>query len=176
MKKAVDAGYFHLFRFNPALREQGKNPFHLDSREPCLDYETFLDGEIRYDALRQSSPEQAEKLFAEAAAAAAEELRQYLADNKQLVRDFVERELPAICVVPSHATYLLWLDCGYVTDNATELVHFIREYSGLYLTEGEEYGKPGKKFIRLNTACPRARLEEGLNRLRDSVRAYAEKR
>lgn len=105
-----------------------------------------------------------------------EELRQYLADNKQLVRDFVERELPAIRVVPSHATYLLWLDCGHVTDNATELVHFIREYSGLYLTEGEEYGKPGKNFIRLNTACPRARLEEGLNRLRDSVRAYAEKR
>lgn len=105
-----------------------------------------------------------------------EELRQYLADNKQLVRDFVERELPAICVVPSHATYLLWLDCGYVTHNATELVHFIREHSGLYLTEGEEYGKPGKKFIRLNTACPRARLEEGLNRFRDSVRAYAEKR
>lgn len=105
-----------------------------------------------------------------------EELRRYLADNKQLVRDFMERELPAIRVVPSHATYLLWLDCGHVADNATELVHFIREYSGLYLTEGEEYGKPGKRFIRLNTACPRARLEEGLNRLRDSVRAYAEKR
>lgn len=76
MKKAVDAGYFHLFRFNPALRAQGKNPFHLDSKEPVLDYETFLDGEIRYDALRQSSPEQAEELFAEASAAAADRYRQ----------------------------------------------------------------------------------------------------
>ena len=76
MKKAVDAGYFHLFRFNPSLRAQGKNPFHLDSKEPVLDYETFLDGEIRYDALRQSSPEQAEELFAEASADAADRYRQ----------------------------------------------------------------------------------------------------
>ena len=76
MKKAVDAGYFHLFRFNPSLRAQGKNPFRLDSKEPVLDYETFLDGEIRYDALRQSSPEQAEELFTEASADAADRYRQ----------------------------------------------------------------------------------------------------
>ncbi len=66
MKKAVDSGYFHLFRFNPSLREQGKNPFTLDSREPVLDYQEFLDGEIRYDTLKRSHPEEAERLFAEA--------------------------------------------------------------------------------------------------------------
>ena len=71
-KKAVDAGYYHLFRFNPALREQGKNPFLLDSREPELDYEEFLSGEIRYDALRRFHPEQAEALFRKAAAQAKE--------------------------------------------------------------------------------------------------------
>ncbi len=101
-----------------------------------------------------------------------EELRQYLADNKQLVREFVGRNLEGIKVVPSHATYLLWLDCSGITDDATDLVHFIRKYSGLYLTQGEEYGAPGKKFIRLNPACPRERLQEGLERLQNSVRSY----
>lgn len=65
-KKAVDAGYFHLFRFNPELRKQGKNPFCLDSKEPSLDYLEFLNGEIRYEVLAKESPKEAEKLFAEA--------------------------------------------------------------------------------------------------------------
>lgn len=66
VKKAVDSGYFHLFRFNPRLREEGKNPFTLDSGEPRLDYEEFLDGEIRYDVLKRQKPEQAEQLFSQA--------------------------------------------------------------------------------------------------------------
>lgn len=66
-KKAVDAGYFHLFRFHPGLREQGKNPFCLDSKEPVLNYREFLDGEIRYDVLARECPKEAEKLFTEAA-------------------------------------------------------------------------------------------------------------
>lgn len=101
-----------------------------------------------------------------------EELRRYLADNKQYVREFVRDNLSGIVVVPSHATYLLWLDCSGVTEDATELVEFIRKHSGLYLTEGEEYGAPGKKFIRMNTACPRTRLKEGLERFRVSMEAW----
>ncbi|MDE7046270.1 MAG: 4Fe-4S dicluster domain-containing protein, partial [Acetatifactor sp.] len=65
-KKAVDSGYFHLFRFNPSLKDAGKNPFTLDSGEPKLNYGEFLDGEIRYDVLKRQKPEQAEKLFAQA--------------------------------------------------------------------------------------------------------------
>lgn len=72
MKKAVDSGYFHLFRFNPALKEQGKNPFILDSGEPSLDYQEFLDGETRYGALRRFRPEEAQELFAEASRLAKE--------------------------------------------------------------------------------------------------------
>lgn len=94
-----------------------------------------------------------------------EELRVYLWDNKQLVRDFIRERIPQIKVVPSQATYLLWLDCSQVTENATKLVEEIREKSGLYLTEGEEYGACGRQFIRMNTACPRERLIDGLNRL-----------
>jgi len=74
-KKAVDAGYFHLFRFHPGLKEQGKNPFLLDSGEPQLDYQEFLDGEIRYDSLKRARPEEAEALFRQAAAQAAERYR-----------------------------------------------------------------------------------------------------
>ncbi len=76
-KKAVDSGYYHLFRFHPAYREEGKNPFMLDSGEPTLDYETFLEGEIRYDALKRYRPEEAKLLFQEAAAQAKERY-QYL--------------------------------------------------------------------------------------------------
>ena len=71
-RKAVDAGYYHLFRFNPSLAEQGKNPFVLDSGEPSLDYQDFLDGEIRYDALKRFSPEEAQALFQKAASQAKE--------------------------------------------------------------------------------------------------------
>lgn len=105
-----------------------------------------------------------------------EELRQYLYSNKQLVRTFVEREIPGIKVVPSQATYLLWLDCGGITEDATELAEFIRKDTGLYLMEGEEYGTCGRKFMRLNTACPKARLQEGLERLKKSVAAYGKRK
>ena len=98
-----------------------------------------------------------------------EELRAYLYENKQCVRRFMEEKLPCIKVVPSRATYLLWLDCSAVGEDAGELAAFIRRDSGLYLTEGQEYGACGRQFIRLNAACPRARLLEGLERLEKSI-------
>ncbi len=70
MKKAVDAGYWQMFRFNPALKAEGKNPFSLDSKAPTADYQAFLKGEARYARLAQAFPERAEKLFKEAEAQA----------------------------------------------------------------------------------------------------------
>lgn len=64
--KAVKAGYFSLFRYNPALREKGENPFRLDSGEPSVPYREFLEGEIRYTALERTKPEVADRLFADA--------------------------------------------------------------------------------------------------------------
>ena len=92
--------------------------------------------------------------------------------NKDLVRETVEREIPGIKVVPSQATYLLWLDCSGITEDAGELAAFIRSDTGLYLTEGEEYGAPGRSFLRLNTACPRQRLIQGLSRLQKGIRDF----
>ena len=66
MKKAVDSGYWHLWRYNPMLSEAGKNPFILDSKEPTLSYEDFLMSESRYKSLKAKNPEAAEILFKEA--------------------------------------------------------------------------------------------------------------
>ena len=62
-KKAVDCGYWQLYRYNPTLVEQGKNPFTLDSKEPVADYKSFLLGETRYASLMKARPEIAEGLF-----------------------------------------------------------------------------------------------------------------
>ena len=66
MKKAVDAGYWQMFRYNPALKAEGKNPFTLDSKEPSTSYQDFLAGEARYTRLAQAFPERAQELFAKA--------------------------------------------------------------------------------------------------------------
>ena len=66
MKKAVDTGYWPLYRFNPTLGEAGENPFVLDSKDPTLPYADFLKGERRYTTLTSQFPEAAEKLFKDA--------------------------------------------------------------------------------------------------------------
>ncbi len=63
MKKAVDCGYWNMFRFNPALKEEGKNPFTLDSKAPTTSYKDFILNEARYSSLTRSFPERAEELF-----------------------------------------------------------------------------------------------------------------
>ncbi|MBQ1187428.1 MAG: pyruvate:ferredoxin (flavodoxin) oxidoreductase [Clostridia bacterium] len=67
MKKAVDCGYWNMFRFNPALKAEGKNPLSIDSKPATTDYKEFILGEARYASLTRSFPERAEALFEEAA-------------------------------------------------------------------------------------------------------------
>ena len=63
-KRAVECGYWHLYRYNPALEEQGKNPFSLDSKEPDWSlFQDFLKGEVRFASLQKTFPEQAQELF-----------------------------------------------------------------------------------------------------------------
>ncbi|WP_293983104.1 thiamine pyrophosphate-dependent enzyme, partial [uncultured Clostridium sp.] len=76
-KKAVECGYWHLYRYNPELKAEGKNPFILDSRDPSKDYKDFLMGEVRYASLAKALPEEAEKLFDKSAKDAEERLRIY---------------------------------------------------------------------------------------------------
>ena len=60
---AVEAGYWHCFRFNPALAAEGKDAFALDSKTPTGDFQAFLDGEVRYNSLKRANPQRAEELF-----------------------------------------------------------------------------------------------------------------
>jgi pyruvate-ferredoxin/flavodoxin oxidoreductase len=63
MKKAVESGYWTLYRFNPTLAAEGKNPFTLDSKEPVGDYQAYLKGEIRYASLSKQFPDVAQGLY-----------------------------------------------------------------------------------------------------------------
>ncbi len=63
IKDAVDAGYWHLYRFNPELKKEGKNPFTLDSKAPTASFKDFIMGQVRYSSLAQEFPEVADKLF-----------------------------------------------------------------------------------------------------------------
>jgi pyruvate-ferredoxin/flavodoxin oxidoreductase len=76
-KLAVESGYWHLWRYNPALKEQGKNPFVLDSKDPTKSFQDFLNGEVRYTSLKQTFPEIAQELFEAAEKDAKERLEGY---------------------------------------------------------------------------------------------------
>jgi pyruvate-ferredoxin/flavodoxin oxidoreductase len=83
-KRAVEAGYWHLYRYNPQLKEEGKNPFILDSKEPKASFKDFLHGEIRYSSLMNIFPEIAEEMFDQAEKHAKERYETYkrLAEQK----------------------------------------------------------------------------------------------
>lgn len=76
-KDAVETGYWHLYRFNPELKKEGKNPFALDSKEPKRDFREFLMGQVRYTSLLSEFPEEAEKLFKKAEEDAKERYESY---------------------------------------------------------------------------------------------------
>jgi cystathionine beta-lyase len=99
-------------------------------------------------------------------------LREYVQENRLLVKAFLERELPEIRLVSSDCTYLLWLDCESLGGDGTGLAHFIREQTGLYLSGGAQYGTAGAAFMRMNIACPRTLVEDGLERLKQGVQAW----
>jgi pyruvate-ferredoxin/flavodoxin oxidoreductase len=76
-KQAVESGYWHLYRYNPLLKKEGKNPFILDSNEHSESFRDFLMGEVRYSSLMKTFPENAEKLFKEAEEEAREKYQNY---------------------------------------------------------------------------------------------------
>ena len=84
-RRAVEAGYWSLYRYNPQLKEQGKNPFVLDSKEPIAGFQEFINSEVRYSALRRQFPEVAQELFEKAERDAKDRLATYrrLAANPQ---------------------------------------------------------------------------------------------
>ncbi|MCC8128228.1 MAG: pyridoxal phosphate-dependent aminotransferase [Clostridiales bacterium] len=98
-------------------------------------------------------------------------LRSYIHENKETASRYIEANIPQARLIPSEATYLLWLDISGRFSFGTEAARFIRGKTGLYLSEGSQYGKAGDGFLRMNAACPRSTLMDGLARLKDGLAA-----
>ena len=96
-------------------------------------------------------------------------LRDYIYQNKQAAKRFLEAELPMLKLTQSQATYLMWIDCSAVTDDTDALTAAIRERTGLYLSAGAQFGGNGRRFVRMNIACPRSVLMDGLGRLKRAL-------
>lgn len=115
--------------------------------------------------------------FAAVAAAAAlnkgeewlDELRAYVYENKNYVSRFLKNELLQVKLVPSDATYLLWLDCRGLNVGSDELCDAIRQKTGLILSSGRTYGESGDGFLRMNVACQRKRVIDGCERLKRGI-------
>lgn len=98
-----------------------------------------------------------------------DEMREYVFTNRKIAEDFVEAEIPQLSIVKGEATYLLWIDISGLHKSSEEVASFIRKQTGLYITEGIEYGEAGRYFLRMNVACTRATLMDGLNRLKKGI-------
>ena len=99
-------------------------------------------------------------------------LREYLAGNRKRVLEYLKGNLPEVKPVKADATYLVWLDCREVTKDSDELCEFIRKNTGLILSSGGQYRGDGAGFLRMNTACNRKKLEDGLERFVKGVKDY----
>lgn len=100
-----------------------------------------------------------------------DELNAYLWENRKTAEEYIDREIEHVTAIRAEATYLLWIDCREITEDSEELWRFLREQTGLYVCDGKEYHN-GDGFLRMNLACPRERLMDGLERLKDGIRAY----
>ena len=89
-----------------------------------------------------------------------------------ILTDYIRKEIPQLKVTEADATYLLWLDCSALGCSAKELADAIRKTTGLYVSEGAQYGKTGEQFLRINLACQRSRIADGCERLKRGVEAY----
>ena len=99
-----------------------------------------------------------------------DELREYLFDNRHFVEKYVSENIPEISVVKGNATYLVWIDISKIGIPSDEAAARIRKETGLYLSAGTAYGDSGKDFLRMNVACTRANLEDGLGRLAQGIK------
>lgn len=112
-----------------------------------------------------------ESAFSEEGAKWLDELREYLWENRRIAEDFIREHIPQIRTIPSSATYLMWVDCSEITDDSRKFVEFLEKNARLMLNAGTGFGGNGSRFVRINLACPRSLLYEGLSRLEKGIAA-----
>ena len=139
---------------NNELRDKIKTQMHIDNSDSCNVFATT--------AVIAAYNESEDWL---------EELKYVLYENKQIVRDYLDNELPIVKLNQCDATYLLWLDCSALTVQSKILSGFLRTNQGLFLSAGSDFGQCGDNFLRLNIACPQELLKEGLGRFKAGVTA-----
>ncbi len=96
-----------------------------------------------------------------------------LFSNRDYAFKFIKENLPSLRAYEGDATYLLWVDCSNVDKEEKRLLTYLEEKCGLVFNGGSHYGKGGEGHFRINLACPRAKLEEGLKRLKQGLEDYA---
>lgn len=99
-----------------------------------------------------------------------EELKCYLSDNYLYMRTFFNKYLPQFPVVKLEGTYLVWVDCSVLNRSSKEIAEILLKAEKLRINEGSMYGEAGEGFIRINIACPRQILTDGLNRLKRGLK------
>lgn len=94
----------------------------------------------------------------------------YLAETRQLVDDYLRKNIPEVKLINPEATYLYWLDFrGLGFESQKELADFLYQSAGIYMNSGIRYGEEGKGFMRLNVASPRPIIENALAALKQAV-------
>ena len=101
------------------------------------------------------------------------ERREKVFANREYASSFLKKEIPMVSLVKGDATYLLWIDVSKVTKDSLSLARFLKEKAGLYLEEGDVYGKGGQGFLRRNVACPLPLVKEGLRRLKAGIALFS---
>lgn len=100
-----------------------------------------------------------------------DELRTVIKRNREYVVSMFDKHAPSLKVTKSEGTYLLWIDCSALGMDAKELKKFMIEKARVGLNAGIDYGEEGRQFMRMNIACPRKTLEEGVIRIIEAVKA-----
>ena len=95
-----------------------------------------------------------------------EELRTYIWENRKMVEQFVKEEIPSLKTIKSDATYLIWIDISKTGMDGETFAEKLREKTGLILSEGNQYGKGGQNFVRMNLATSKEIVKDALSRLK----------
>lgn len=101
-------------------------------------------------------------------------VREYIEENKRCAGRYLKEHAPEVIVTKEDATYLMWLKVSACGRDSERIAAHIRKETGLFLSAGKVYGGDGAEFLRLNVACPRSLLKDGLERLCRGLRGYRE--
>ena len=141
----------NIFCADKEIRNKIEKALHIN--------ETALIGPFGIDALIAAYNECADWL---------EELNSYLNENYLTLKSFFEKEMPDFPVTPLEGTYLVWINCRKLKKSSKDISDILLQ-NGVRINPGRIYGEAGEGFIRINIACPRALLKEGLNRIKKAL-------